>query len=168
MEVYVLVPVRKNPSQKILGVVMLVLMVLCLLCTCLGTAIMFPLAVVCGLVWYFLMNGSSKEFEYSYFDGEVRFARIINKSRRKSIGTYRMDEVMQIAPAGDRSVSHYENDASVKVFDYTSHNPGTPYYEMAIQREGDTILIKFEPDEKYLSAVEVKYRSKVIRRSAQA
>lgn len=165
MEVYVLVPVRKKASQKVLGVIMLVLMILCLLCTCLGTAIMFPLAVVCGLVWYFLMNGSSKEFEYSYFDGEVRFARVMNKSRRKSIGTYMMDEVMQIAPAGDRSVSHYENDSSVKVFDYTSHDPQTSYYEMLLQKEGDTILIKFEPDDKYLSAVEVKYRSKVIRKS---
>ena len=34
----------------------------------------------------------------------------MNKSRRKRLAVYSMDEVSQIAPAGDRSVYRYETD----------------------------------------------------------
>ena len=166
MEVYVLVPVRKTAGAKIVGTIMLVLAVISLLAACLTRGITLPVALVCGIVWFVLM-GNSKEFEYSYFDGEVRFAKILNKNRRKALGSYPMDDVIQIAPAGDRSVSQYEREG-VKVIDYTSHNKDVAYYDMVLKKEGETLLIKFEPDDKYLEAVELKYRQKVIRRSTQA
>ena len=84
-----------------------------------------------------------------------------------TLGSYPMDDVIQIAPAGDRSVSQYEREG-VKVIDYTSHDKDTAYYDMVLKKEGETLLIKFEPDDKYLEAVEFKYRQKVIRRSTQA
>ena len=157
MEVYVLVPVRKTVVAKVVGTLMLVLAVVSLLAACLTSGITLPVALVCGIVWFVLM-GNSKEFEYSYFDGE---------DRRKSLGSYTMDDVIQIAPAGDRSVSQYEREG-VKVIDYTSHDKDTAYYDMVLKKEGETLLIKFEPDDKYLEAVEFKYRQKVIRRSTQA
>ena len=40
--------------------------------------------------------------------------------------------------------------------------------DMVLKKEGETLLIKFEPDDKYLEAVGFKYRQKVIRRSTQA
>ena len=101
MEVYVLVPVRKTVVAKVVGTLMLVLAVVSLLAVCLTSGITLPVALVCGIVWFVLM-GNSKEFEYSYFDGEVRFAKVLNKNRRKSLGSYPMDDVIQIAPAGDR------------------------------------------------------------------
>ena len=159
MEVYVLVPVRKTVVAKVVGTLMLVLAVVSLLAACLTSGITLPVALVCGIVWFVLM-GNSKEFEYSYFDGEVRFAKVLNKNRRKSLGGYPMDDVIQIAPAGDRSVSQYEREG-VKVID-------SAYYDMVLKKEGETLLIKFEPDDKYLEAVEFKYRQKVIRRSTQA
>ena len=165
MEVYVLVPVRKTVVAKVVGTLMLVLAVVSLLAACLTSGITLPVALVCGIVWFVLM-GNSKEFEYSYFDGEVRFAKVLNKNRRKSLGSYTMDDVIQIAPAGDRSVYRYETDHTVKVLDYTSQVKDQPYYEMVIQKEGDTYLIKFEPDDKYLDAVQVKYAQKVIRKQA--
>ena len=106
MEVYVLVPVRKTVVAKVVGTLMLVLAVVSLLAACLTSGITLPVALVCGIVWFVLM-GNSKEFEYSYFDGEVRFAKVLNKNRRKSLGGYPMDDVIQIAPAGDLSVSQY-------------------------------------------------------------
>ena len=92
MEVYVLVPVRKTVVAKVVGTLMLVLAVVSLLASCLTSGITLPVALVCGIVWFVLM-GNSKEFEYSYFDGEVRFAKVLNKNRRKSLGSYPMDDV---------------------------------------------------------------------------
>jgi hypothetical protein len=162
LEVYVLVPVRRSFVTVILGILSLALAVLALLLSC-ATIVAIPFVVVFGGLWYFLTFKAYKEFEYSYFDGEVRFAKVMNKSRRKRIAVYSMEEVAIIAPAGDRSVYKYENDHGVSVKDYTSHKKEVPYYEMIVNKDGATQLIKFEPDQKYLDAVEQKYRQKLIR-----
>ena len=75
-----------------------------------------------------------------------------------------MEEVLQIAPAGDRSMHKYENDSQVKKKDYTSGIHNVPYYEMAVKTTNGISLIKFEPDDKYLDAVCMKFPQKVIRK----
>lgn len=60
------------------------------------TGILF--AVVFGLIAYLMIMAQNTEFEYSYFDGELRFAKIKNKSRRKRLGIYSMESVAAIAP----------------------------------------------------------------------
>ena len=163
LEVYVLVPVRKSFATIFLSVLSLVLALVLLLFTCMAGTLFGPLAVVFAALWYYLMFRAYKEYEYSYFDGEVRFAKVMNKSRRKAITSYIMEEVVMIAPAGYRSIYKYEQDKSLKVKDFTSHNKFKPDYVMVIQKGGETSLIKFEPDEQYLDAVEFKYKQKVIR-----
>ena len=145
LEVFVLTPVHKTTTKVFLSILSLVITIVSLVLACYS-----PLMLLMTLI----------------FDGEVRFAKIMNKSRRKRLAVYSMDEVSQIAPAGDRSVYRYETDHTVKVLDYTSQVKDQPYYEMVIQKEGDTYLIKFEPDDKYLDAVQVKYAQKVIRKQA--
>lgn len=163
LEVYVLVPVRKSFLTVFLGVLSLVLGIFSLLLSCMSM-VFLSLVVVFGGLWYFFTFCMSKEYEYSYFDGEVRFARVMNKSRRKSLGCISMENVIQIAPEGDRSVSPYENDKTIKVKDYSSRRKGALCYEMIFQKNSDTRLIKFEPDDKYLDAVEKKYAQKLVRR----
>lgn len=163
IEVYVLVPVRKTFATVFVGVLSMVLAVICLLLSCV-TMVFLPLVIVFGALWYFFTFRYYKEYEYSYFDGEVRFAKVMNKSRRKGIGVYTMDDVIQIAPAGHRSVYKYENDSNLKVKDFSSHSKGHEVYDMVLQKDGNMLMIKFEPDDKYLDAVEHKYKQKVIRR----
>lgn len=74
-----------------------------------------------------------------------------------------MEEVLQIAPAGDRSMYKYENDANTRKLDYTSGQKDVPCYEMVLKHDNELKLIRFEPDEKYLDAVCVKYAQKVTR-----
>ena len=96
----------------------------------------------------------------------LRFARIINKSRRKRIGVYNIEEVVTIAPAGDRSVYNYENDRSAKIKDYTSGEKNVPYYDIIVRNQDGTTIIKAELDDKYLDEVSKKYKSKVVKRQA--
>lgn len=163
LEVYVLVPVRKSMAMNFLGIFTLVLGIMSLVLSCFSFLFAIPMLVLGG-IGILLTFYSKKEYEYSYFDGEARFAKVMNKSRRKGLAVYSMDEVVQIAPAGDRSVYKYENDRNMKVKDYTSNVSGTPYYVMIVNKDGALTLIKFEPDEKYLDAVAVKYQQKIIRR----
>ena len=161
-EIYVLVPVEKSKLHAVAKIATLLLAVFFFLLTCLQP-IWFTVGFVFALLWYLLTFRSNKEYEYSYFDGEIRFAKIMNKSRRKGLGVYSMEEVVQIAPTGDRSVYRYETDKTVKVKNYTSNIPGNKTYDMIVNKDGAVSLIKFEPDEKYLDAVMVKYAQKVIR-----
>lgn len=165
LEIYVLVEKKKSMLMLFLNAFVLTLAIIALILSCLSLPFMILIALVLACAWYFLFLYSNQEYEYSYFDGDVRFARILNKSRRKNLKSYTMDEVIQIAPAGDRSVMKYENDPKVKKRNYTSRFQGVPYYEMVIRSSDDDglVLIQFEPDEAYLNAVCMKYSQKVIR-----
>ncbi|MBO5259616.1 MAG: hypothetical protein J6B26_04450 [Agathobacter sp.] len=166
-EVYVLVEKKKPIIIKIFAITMLVLGVLGILCSCITPIFMmsgFLFIVIWALLWFF----NNVEYEYSYFDGDVRFAKILNKSKRKRLKGYDIDAVQVIAPAGDRSLYKYEQDSSVKKVDYTSGDKKVPYYQMAVKNEDvGMVLISFEPDDKYLDAVCVKHPQKVIRRPAE-
>lgn len=163
-EIYVLVPVEKSKLHAVAKIATLLLAVFFFLLTCLQP-IWFTVGFVFALLWYLLTFRSNKEYEYSYFDGEIRFAKIMNKSRRKRLGIYQMGDVLMIAPVGDRSINRYENDSMIRVKDYSSRNKEHTVYEAVVQREGDIRLIKFEPDDEFLDAVEVKYKQKVVRKS---
>lgn len=163
-EVYVLVQRKKSVSTVLLGALFLALGIVCVLLSCVSmSAVCFAIFFI--FLWYLFQFRMNKEFEYSFFDGEVRFAKVMNKSRRKSLKSFSMDEVIQIAPAGDRCVYKYENDSSVKIVDYSSGYKDALYYDMIIKNGEQISLIKFEPDERYLDAVCVKYAQKVVRRA---
>ena len=163
LEIYVLVPVKRNMIVPFIGIFCFALALGTVVLSC-WNPLLVLLAFAFAALGYWLTFQTNKEFEYSYFDGEVRFAKVINKSRRRSLAVYSMDEVAQIAPAEDRSVMKYQGDHTAKVKDYTSHQKGVPCYVMVINHGGQTLLIRFEPDDKYLDAMMVKYAQKVIRR----
>ena len=161
MEVYVLVERKKNIILRVLEIIVLAGTAICAF---LGMfAIIFlPIALILGGLGVFLYT-RNYEYESSYFDGEVRFAKIINKSSRKRLPGYTMDEVLTIAPSGDRSVYRYEHEEKMTVRDYTSRNKDAKVYIMIAKGAKGLEMIKFEPDEKYLDAVCIKYRQKVVR-----
>jgi hypothetical protein len=161
-EVYVLVECNKSIARRLLAYFFFVLTVALLLLG-LGSLFVWPFIIIAGMLWYLFQFRSNREYEYSYFDGEVRFAKIMNKSRRKRLGVYSMDEVFLIAPSGDRSMYKYETDATIKKIDYTSGRKDVPCYEMVVKTETGVRLISFEPDDKYLDAVCFKYAHKVTR-----
>ena len=140
------------------------LAVVSFLLICQGVALGFLIAVAFGFISYFIFMSQNVEYEYSYFDGELRFAKIKNKSRRKHLATYSMESVVTIAPAGDRSVYNYENGGELKTVDYSSGLKDIPYYDIVIKSPDANVLIKAELDDKFITEVEKKYRSKVKRR----
>ncbi len=162
MEVYVLVEKKRNIILLILEIVLEVLAFLTGLLSFLGASVLIWAALLCAVLAYFL-HTRKYEYEYSYFDGEVRFARITNKSSRKRLGVYQMEEVLQIAPISDRSMHQYLQNTSVSKKDYTSRKKDAIVYGMVIKHAEALQLIKFEPDEKYLDAMCIKYRQKVVR-----
>ena len=164
MEVFTLVQRKKSPAMIFVSWIFAALAVISFLLICQGVALGFLIAVALGFISYFIFMGQNVEYEYSYFDGELRFAKIKNKSRRKALATYSMESVVAIAPAGDRSVYNYENSGELKTVDYSSGLKDVPYYDIIVKSPDANVLIKAELDDKFIEEVEKKYRSKVKRR----
>ena len=166
-EVYNLVERKGSLGVKLLASFCLALGIVFTLLICTGNLIMATLAIIGYGLFYVFQFRMNKEFEYAYFDGECRFAKIMNKARRKKLQAFSIDEVVMIAPSGDRSVYKYENGEVAKIYDYTAGVKSEPYYVM-IHKKGEALeMIRFQPEEDYLNAVCQKYAGKVIRRSAE-
>lgn len=129
-----------------------------------GVMILFAVpAIIFAIIWYFQAFRSDIEYEYTYYDGEFRFARIKAKRKRKGLGRVQMEDVLALAPKGDRSVYKYENDNSLACKDLTSGESGTKIYELVFKGEKGINRYEFEPDEEMLDAVMVKYPRAVIK-----
>ena len=163
LEVYVLVSKKKSLFMKFFMILFLLLGAIFLYGTIHGLFIYFALAVPClAIAWY--LYTKEVEFEYSYFDGDFRFAKIFNKQKRKELRGYDIENVIVIAPEGDRSLHNYENNPQVQSRDLTSgHKNQGKVYCLVAKTEEQYELTKFEPDEKYLDAVCIKYRHIVVR-----
>ena len=99
MEVFTLIARKKNVALVFVSYLLVALAAISLLTICIGFAPGILFAVVFGLIAYLMIMAQNTEFEYSYFDGELRFAKIKNKSRRKRLGIYSMESVAAIAGA---------------------------------------------------------------------
>ncbi len=161
-EKLVIVPRRNTVGKKILNFAWFVLALLFLLAAFL-MPIFFLVAMVFAAVWYFQAFQSDIEYEYTYFDGEFRFAKIKAKRKRKNIGEVEMEDVVAIAPKGDRSVYKYETDRNVSYRNLTSGEPDAKIYELIYKGDKGFCRYEFEPDEEMLDAVIVKYPRMVIK-----
>ena len=149
-EKLVIVPKKTTGGHKAGMIAFFVLTCLCLVLS------MF-------VIWYLFAFRSEVEYEYTYYDGDLRFAKIRNKAKRKKIAYLSMDDVLTIAPKGDRSIYKYENDRSVTVKNIASGNAGAKLYEAVCKGENGITRYEFEPDEDMLNAIMVKYPRSVIK-----
>lgn len=115
-EKLVIVPKKTTGGHKAGMIAFFVLTCLCLVLSMFVSPVMFLVpTIIFGVIWYLFAFRSEVEYEYTYYDGDLRFAKIRNKAKRKKIAYLSMDDVLTIAPKGDRSIYKYENDRSVTV-----------------------------------------------------
>ena len=161
-EVYVLVAKKKPVFLSIFAIFSFIMGGISLLALMLGLFIFMPTAIIGLLLGYFL-HTRNYEFEYSFFDDEIRFAKIINKSKRKKLRGYKMAEVMAIAPVNDPSVHQYENNKNAQVRRLTSGQQDAKVYVIATNGAEGVELTYFEPDDRFLDAVCTRFGYKVRR-----
>ncbi len=161
-EVYVLVDKEKSLVMKLLTILCFVIGAYFLYVSLRGLLFFFAVAVPFIAIGWFLMRRNI-EYEYSYFDGAFRFAKVISKQKRKELIEYDAENVIVIAPKDDRSVYQYKNKPNVKLSDLTSGKKDAKVYAMVSKVDKGFHMTLFEPDEKYLDAVCIKYRQKVVR-----
>ncbi len=123
---------------------------------------LLPAMVMFGL-WIWRNFFDNIEYEYTYYNGELCIAKITNKARRKNLAEINMEDVVIIAPKGDRSVYKYETDRSTPVKSYTSGDAEAKVYELIQTVDGNTCRYEFEPDEDMLNAISMKYPRFVVK-----
>jgi len=134
-----------------------------LLASFISPTLFFVPALIFIFIWAWQNFYSNIEFEYTYYDGELRLAKIKNKAKRKNLAAINMDDVLAIAPKGDRSVYKYENDHSLKYKNLTSEDALAKVYVLVFKGEKDMCRWEFEPDEEMLDAIRVKYPRTVVK-----
>ena len=164
MELFTLTKRKRLQSEKVMTVVWAILTILFAAMIYFIVFAIFP-TILFAVLWYIWATRRYLEYEVSYFDGDFRIAKIMNKSRRKKIMNFTMDEVIQIAPAGDRCVYKYENDVQTKLVNCYSMEADAKPYDIVFKKENKFTLVKVELDDRMLAEMCKKYQQKVVRYS---
>ncbi|MCC8182809.1 MAG: hypothetical protein LIO45_07575 [Clostridiales bacterium] len=106
------------------------------------------------------------EYEYQYLDGSLRIDRITNRSRRKRLGMYAMENLTLMAPEGHDRLAPYASRNDIKVLDYSSRDPTAELrYMLVFQGGGVVQLLLLEPTEAMVQAMWRAAPSKVVRKA---
>lgn len=163
-EKLVIIPKLVTSGKKMMTIVLFVIAcILLLLSTFVSPLLFFLPAILVMVLWVWQGFFSNVEFEYTYFDGDLRFAKIRNKAKRKKIADINMEDVVILAPKGDRGVYKYENDKNLKCINLTSGRADAKVYELIVKNEEGFMRIEFEPDEEMLNAMMVKYARIIVK-----
>lgn len=162
MEVYVLVSKEKSLFIKTMTLALFVMAAMSSLYVILGYIAFFPMALLTWVI-AFVLHNKNYEYEYSYYDGELRFAKIVNMKSRKELKGYIMEEVIAIAPIEDNAIQQYLTNKNCKIRDLTTGRADAKVYVVVAKGERETELVKYEPDEKYINEICIKYGYKVKR-----
>ena len=163
-EKVVIIPKLVTSGKKMMTIVLFVIAcILLLLSTFVSPLLFFLPAILVMVLWVWQGFFSNVEYEYTYFDGDLRFAKIKNKAKRKKIADINMEDVVILAPKGDRGVYKYENDKNLKCINLTSGRADAKVYELIVKNEEGFMRIEFEPDEEMLNAMMVKYARIIVK-----
>lgn len=163
-EKLVIVPRKITQGRKIMTTFWFVLAcILLLFSTFLSPFLFFIPAILVTIVWIWQAFFSKVEYEYTYYDGDLVLAKIKNKARRKKLADISMEDVILVAPKGDRAIYKYENDKSIKCKKLLSGQADAKVYGIVVKGEKTTIRYEFEPDEEFIDAMRVKYPHTVIK-----
>ena len=149
-----LVASKGSPLVKFFSYLSLVLAVIFFLSsilTVLGIAGLI-LCVAAGVVYYFLSLNANIEFEYQYCEREITVDKILNKSKRKSVGKFEVDHIEALAPTNSHHLDEFKN-KTLKTMDFSardkSRQPDPTYTFIYDGKE----RIIFEPTAEFVAAV---------------
>lgn len=162
-EKLVIVPREKTGITKLIHLNLFAISCLMLWMATFSSPIFSVPAIIFVAIWVWQTFYRNIEYEYTYYDGELRMAKITNKAKRKNLICINMEDVVTIAPKGDRSIYKYEKDGNYKYKDLTSGNKSAKVYAIIFKGDKGMYRYEFEPDTDMLNAICVKYPRTVVK-----
>ncbi len=93
---------------------------------------------------YFYKDNLRTEYEYTFTNGEIDFAKVLGNRRRKALGSVRMREVEAGGRVGGTQFDRYASQRDAKKLNYFLNGSDELYFLYYI-REGKKQLLIFEP-----------------------
>ncbi len=141
---------KQTALSKGLFYVSVVMTVLTLAWGFLDRGAFFVCFLFAGLV-FFCGRSGERDYELSYTNGTLDIDVIYGKSRRKSLVSVEVEDIVVIAKSKTEPVQKYIG-SKMKTYDCISHEEGVTYYCMIIRNKelGSEEKILFEPSEQLL------------------
>ena len=125
-----------------------------------GNTIFMILFIALLFVDYYVLRRMDVEYEYTYFEGSLDIAKVMNKQFRKELFSTSIKEDMEIvAPSDHADLKYHQVD---KTLDYSSRMPENKTYTMVTKYKGQKVKVIFEPNEKMLNGMRDVAPRKVI------
>lgn len=120
--------------------------------------------IACALLYYLsykLFLLFNIEWEYTLVQDEIRFSKVINKSKRKELFTVSLSKVSAVVSADSPEYNMVLRRVNGKKINFTSQTKAPHYLLQATDKKGNQLLIMFEPSEKMLENFKTTLRGKI-------
>lgn len=120
--------------------------------------------VACALLYYLsfkIFTRFNIEWEYTLVQDEIRFSKVINKSKRKELFTIPLSKVSALVGCDSTEYSVTLRRFNGKKYNFTSQTKAPNYLLQATDKKGERVLIIFEPNDKMLENFKTTLRGKI-------
>lgn len=100
------------------------------------------------------------DWEYTLVDDEIRFAKIINRAKRRDITTVQLSKVEAVAKITDNEHIGALRASIEKKYSFISQTTDDYYFLVGIDKNGKRVCIFFEPDERMCENFKTTLRGK--------
>ena len=118
---------------------------------------------VCAILYYVaykIFCRFTVDWEYTLVDDEIRFAKIINKSKRRELVTVPLSKIQVVARVDDTLHIHELNKTFEKKLSYISQTNKNYFFISGYDKDGKSVCIFFEPDDRMCENFRVTLRGK--------
>lgn len=112
----------------------------CIMLGLLGIILLLIAGILLGVLAYFVNMRSVVEYEYLYLDKEITVDRILNKTKRKRMGTFDVDRMEIFAPIKSHQLDSYRN-RQMKTLDYSVGEERQPDMRYVMYCDGNSKVI---------------------------
>ena len=116
------------------------------------------LAVVLGVVDYFLIPRLSLEFEYLHVNDELDIDKIFSKSKRKKAASIDLNKMEVLAPLGSHQLDSYQN---AKTIDFSANDSENKPYAMIVADEKEQKKYLVQLDQRIFDNIKRRFPRKV-------
>ncbi len=146
-----LVSQKASPVKVFLRIIFPVLAVLFFLLFFLAGPLSLIMALVCGVLSYFMMLESSIEYEYLYVDKEISIDKIKGKKRRKNVEKFETGKMEILAPVNSWHLGEYRS-RDLKQKDYSIGYEAQPDQRYVLIYDNN-VKILLSPSPAFIAAV---------------
>ena len=156
--------IKRNPSvlQKAGKIALIAFVALMLLAGIMLMNGIFAFLGVAGIAaLFFVLPYFKQDYEYIFVDGQIDFDRISGGEKRKNMLRLDLDNIDVMAPEKSYHLDNYRNQNGITVKDFTSNTEGRKIYCIFLAKDGNKMMVKFEPSDKMVEFSKQKAPRKV-------